>query len=189
MRLAVLTKRYADALFRAAFEADPRTGSVVDMVESDLGLVSYSLESVPELTRVLTQPLIPIEHKQEIIRKVFGGRVQDLTLRFLELILKKRRESILPGLEQEYIRLANEYRGIIGATVTSAVPITEDEKRALQEKLESMTQRKVEIRFEQDAELIGGLTVRIGDTVIDGSVRGYLTSLRERLLGGRELHW
>ncbi|MCL6519699.1 MAG: F0F1 ATP synthase subunit delta [Armatimonadetes bacterium] len=178
MKLTVLAKRYAAALFEAAKASDS-----IDLVESDLGLVTYSLESVSQLTEVLEQPLIPIEHKKEIVRDIFSGRVQELTLNFLGLVIEKRRERILTEVEKEYVKLANDYRGIVLVQVTSALPLTSDEKSALRAKLEVFTGKQVELELHEDPTLIGGLVLRIGDTVIDGSVKGYLESLRNQMLG------
>lgn len=178
MKLTVLAKRYAAALFEAAKASDS-----IDLVESDLGLVTYSLESVSQLTEVLEQPLIPIERKKEIVRDIFSGRVQELTLNFLGLVIEKRREHILTEVEKEYVKLANDYRGIVLVQVTSALPLTLDEKSALRAKLEAFTGKQVELELHEDPTLIGGLVLRIGDTVIDGSVKGYLESLRNQMLG------
>ncbi|MDH7482247.1 MAG: F0F1 ATP synthase subunit delta [Armatimonadota bacterium] len=178
MKLTVLAKRYAAALFEAAKASDS-----IDLVESDLGLVTYSLESVSQLTEVLEQPLIPIERKKEIVRDIFSGRVQELTLNFLGLVIEKRRERILTEVEKEYVKLANDYRGIVLVQVTSALPLTLDEKSALRAKLEAFTGKQVELELHEDPTLIGGLVLRIGDTVIDGSVKGYLESLRNQMLG------
>ncbi|MDI6827573.1 MAG: F0F1 ATP synthase subunit delta [Armatimonadota bacterium] len=178
MRLTVLARRYAGALFAAAKASD-----CIDLVESDLGLVTYSLENVPQLAEVLKQPLIPIERKKEIVKDIFSGRVQELTLDFLDLVIEKRREFILTEVEKEYVKLANEYRGVLPIKVTSAVPLTSDEKSMLRTKLEAFTGKRVELELHEDPSLIGGLVVRIGDTVIDGSVKGYLESLKNQMLG------
>ncbi len=178
MRMTTLARRYAGALFETARQAD-----VIDQVESDLGMIKYSLQTMPRLAETLNHPLIPRARKKEIIAQVFEDKIQNVTLRFLDLVIDKRREEILPDVEPEYVSLANEYRGIISVTVTSAVPLTRDEVKALKAKLDDLTGKRTDLVLVQDRDLIGGLTIRIGDTVIDGSVRGYLASLREQLLG------
>jgi len=178
MRLTVLARRYAGALFEAAKASD-----LVDPVESDLGLITYSLESVPQLAEALEQPLVPIETKKEVVADIFAGRVQPVTHDFLNLVIEKRREVILRAVEGEYVRLANDFRGVVPVIVMSAVPLTADERSALRARLESVTGKKVELDLGEDPDLIGGLVARIGDTVIDGSVKGYLESLKDQLLG------
>ena len=178
MRQTAITRRYAGALFEAAKSED-----AVDRVESDLGLIAFSLENAPRLREVMVHPLIPAARKKEIAAEVFDGRVQEVTLHFLDLVIDKRREGILEEVEPEYVRLANEFRNVVPVRVTSAVPLTADEQSGLRKKLEKLTGKMVELQLAEDPELIGGLVVQIGDTVIDGSVRGYLASLREKLLG------
>lgn len=178
MRFRAIARRYAGALFEAAKQAE-----AIDFVESDLGLITYSLQTMPRLKEALEHPLIPAERKKVIIADVFKGEIQDVMLHFLSLIVDKRREDILEDVEQEYVRLANEFRGVVTAMVTSAVPLAASEKSELRGKLEDLTGKKVELELGEDPALIGGLVVRIGDTVMDGSVRGYLASLKNQLLG------
>lgn len=181
MRMTTLARRYAGALFETVRQLD--VIDVIDMVESDLGLINYSLETMPRLVEVLNHPLIPRERKKAIVSEIFKARVHAVTLRFLELVIDKRREGILSDIEPEYVRLANEWRGIVPVIVTSAVPLTEDAVNALKKKLDTFTGKNADLELQEDPDLIGGLTIRIGDRVIDGSVRGYLVSLREQMLG------
>jgi len=178
VRQSAVARRYVGALF----EMSAQTG-VVDKVESDLGLITYSLENIPRLAEVLEHPLIPPERKKAIVTDIFGNKIEQVTLNFLYLIIDKRRESILPDVEPEFVRLANDLRGIEPIMVTAAVSLTPEERTALKVKLEKLTSKKVELHITEDPSLIGGLVLRIGDTVIDGSVQGYLESLKNKLLG------
>ncbi|MHB0998985.1 MAG: ATP synthase F1 subunit delta [Armatimonadota bacterium] len=178
MRLTSLARRYAGALFETAREAD-----IIDKVESDLGLMTYTMQSMPSLAETVNHPLIPADRKKNIVREVFGSNVQSITLDFLCLLIDRRREEILEDAEYEYIQIANNYRGVVEANVTSAVALTEDEQTRLRAKLEGLTGKKIELQIQEDKDLIGGLVVKIGDTVIDGSVKGYLAALKDRLLG------
>lgn len=181
MRTTTLARRYAGALFETARQSD--VIDVIDKVESDLGMIGYSLQTMPRLVEALNHPLIPRERKKAIVSDIFKDKVQAVTLRFLELVIDKRREEILPEIEPEYVRLANDWRGIISVAVISAVPLTGDEIAALKAKLDEFTGKRTDLDLQGDPGLIGGLTVRIGDTVMDGSVRGYLASLKEKMRG------
>jgi F-type H+-transporting ATPase subunit delta len=178
MNQSAVAKRYAAALFKTAVNAD-----MIDNVESDLGLITYSLETIPRLAEVLEHPLIPSERKKEIVTDVFSDKVSEISLNFLYLVIDKRREKILADVEAEFVKLANELRGVEPVEVATAVPLTADERTALQEKLEKLTGKKAELHITLDPTLIGGLKIRIGDRIIDGSIAGYLASLRNKLLG------
>ncbi len=172
-----IVRRYATALFNAASKA-----GIIDQVESDLGLISYVLESSPRLTEALQAPLVPAENKRAILESIFGGKVHEITLSYLNLLVDKRREEAMIATEAAYIDLANEARGIITVDVTSAVELTPEEAARLKAKLSAMTGKVAELAVRVDPSIIGGVIVKIGDRVIDGSVKGQLAALREELL-------
>lgn len=172
-----IVRRYAAALFGAASKA-----GVVDAVESDLGLVGCVVESSPALWEALLSPIVPPAKKRSILGEIFGGKVEEITAAYLGLLVDKRREEAIRETEREYVLLANEARGIVAAEVTSATPLDEDQQSRLVTKLSATTGKTIELSTKVDPALIGGVLVRIGDTVIDGSVRGQLAVLREKLL-------
>jgi F-type H+-transporting ATPase subunit delta len=98
----------------------------------------------------------------------------------MELLVDKRREEALLKTEFEYVLLANEARGIINADIRTAVRMSDDQVNAITAKLESLTGKKIHLIKTIDPKLIGGVEVRIGDEVIDGSIRGQLAELRKR---------
>ncbi len=173
-----VVRRYATALFNGAWKV-----GVVDAVESDLGLVSYALESSPSFLEAVRSPLLPADKKHAIVDEVFAGKVNEITLAYLHLLVDKRREEAMAQTEQEYVELANEARGIVTAHVTTAVELSEQEEAEIKVKLAQMTGKSVNLEKIVAPEIIGGVLVRIGDTVIDGSIQGQLDALRGTLLG------
>jgi F-type H+-transporting ATPase subunit delta len=177
--LAVV-RRYARALFDTANRA-----KVVEQVEGDLKTVDQALRTVPRLERVLRAPTVSSERKRELLQHVFGTRVSQLTLRFLTLLIDRRREGILPDVYAEYSHLADEFRNIQAVEVTSATMLTDAERERLAAALSRRTGKRIVLRVRIQPEILGGLVVRMGDTIIDGSVRTRLAQLRQHLLTGR----
>lgn len=171
-----VVRRYAAALYSAASRAD-----AADRVESDLGLVSHTAESAPVLMEAVGSPLIPADRKRAILRDLFAERVHPITLNYLYLLVEKRREEALVRTEREFVRMANEARGVAEAQVTTAVPATEDEQARLRASLSALTGRSVRLEQSVVPEILGGVVVRIGDTVMDGSLRGQLDALRRKM--------
>jgi len=172
-----IVRRYATALFNAA-----RKAGVVDQVESDLGLVSFTVESSPRLRQALESPLVPAERKHGVLDGVFRGKVHEVTLSYLYLLVDKRREEAITATEPVYIELANEARGIVSVNVTTAAPLSKEQEARLKAKLSERTGKTVELAVRVDPSIIGGVSIKIGDTVIDGSIKGQLGTLREKLL-------
>ncbi len=172
-----VVRRYATAVFNAATKA-----GVVDRVESDLGLVSFVVETSPALMQAVRSPLVPNAKKHDVLNAIFGDKVHKITLSYLLLLVDKRREEAIALTEQEYVDLANDARGIITAQVVSAVKLSQDEENAIKAKITAMTGKSVQLEKTVDTGIIGGITVRIGDTVHDGSIKGQLKALRDRLL-------
>jgi F-type H+-transporting ATPase subunit delta len=102
----------------------------------------------------------------------------------VRLLLQRGRLDLVGPIAGEYHRLLNVRRGIVSAVVTSATPLTADEDAAIRGRVAALTGTTVDVTTAVDPTLIGGLTVRIGDRLIDASVRGRLERLREQLLAG-----
>jgi F-type H+-transporting ATPase subunit delta len=155
---------------------------MVDGIESDLGLITYTFENSPSLMDAFKSPLIPADVKRKIVRDIFADKVHEITLSYLDLLITKRREEAVLATEEEYIDLANEARGILVADVTSALKLTEDQEWALKAKLGKMTGKSVHLQKTIDPSIIGGVIVRIEDRVIDGSIKGRLAAIKEKLI-------
>lgn len=177
--LAVV-RRYARALFDAA----RHSGSVAE-VEVDLRSLDLVLRDMPRLRRALRAPTIPAARKQEVLEHGFQGRVSALTLRFIGLVVRKRREDVLFDIYGEYLRLSNALRNILPVDVTAAVEMSPAERVALSDSLGKRTGKTVELNVRVDPEIMGGIVVRMGDVVLDGSVKSKLSRLRTRLQTGR----
>ena len=171
--------RYASALFAAASKLGKS-----DAVESDLAGLESLWNQAPALRRALESPLIPGERKHAVVDAALAD-IDELSKTFLHLLIEKRREEILPAVKEEFGRQADDARGLIRAEATTAVPLADSERAALVGALQSRTGKTIELSAHVDAGILGGLIVRMEDTVIDGSVRGALERLREQMMRER----
>ncbi len=177
MREESVARRYAAALFNQAKETD-----TVTTAANDLQLVAETVAGSGHLRAMLAQPLVTDDRKKLALKNVFAERISPMTLALLNLLIDKRRIELLPEVQAEFARRVLEYRNIAHATATSAVPLTPEQIVSLERSLEARTGKDIELEMAVDPSLIGGILVRIGDTVLDGTVRGNLERLREQLL-------
>jgi F-type H+-transporting ATPase subunit delta len=118
------------------------------------------------------------------MRDLFGKRVDRLTMAFLDLLVSKQREALIPEIVEQFLALRDEMMGIVNADVTSAVELTKPQQKAVARTLEQQTGKQVRTSFAVSSGIRGGLVVRIGDTVFDGSLAHQLKILRERFAQG-----
>jgi F-type H+-transporting ATPase subunit delta len=170
-------KRYATALFDAAQKA-----GATDDVERDINAVLSLMAETPTLRHMWESPLVPAGRKRDLISKLLGESIHPLTLSFLRLLVDKRREEVLEPVQLELRILADRARHLLRAEATFAITPTSAEQAALQSSLQSRTGEAVQLTVHVDPAILGGVIVRMQDTIIDGSVRGTLERLRERLL-------
>lgn len=176
MSQRTVTRRYATALYEEADQA-----GVLEAVDEDVLMLRRSIESNRDLSRFFESPVIPQEKKDTIVQELLEDRIEELTLRFLRLLIRKDRETLTQAILDEYQSLRDDQRGIVDARVTVAHPLSDEDRDGLVEALEEKTEKEVRLHLEEDPDLIGGVVIRIGDRVFDGSVRIQLNALRDRL--------
>lgn len=179
MLMNQLAQKYAQAVYELAAEK----GSL-DAVEQQLQLVADTLINHADLATLIYHPRVQAEAKKQTLSKVFDGSVDAYVHNFLLLLVDKRRETLLPAIITEYIQMANQARNIAEADVITALPLTEAEQAALIQKLSTVTGKTMRLKVVIDAKIIGGIIVKIGDKLIDGSVARQLKSLEAILRKG-----
>jgi F-type H+-transporting ATPase subunit delta len=171
--------RYAVALMSAAESVNALEG-----VATDCELIAGTIRSSRELRLLLASPLVQAAKKTAVLHALFETKVSRLTLRFLDLITAKSREGHLTGIIDQFASLRDVRLGIVSVDVTSAVEFTPAQESGMVSALERYTRKKVRVRVTLDKAIKGGLVVRIGDTVLDASIRRQLEILRERFRAG-----
>ena len=174
----LVSKVYGDALFEAAQEKN-----CLDAIYEEVLALQAVLKENGELIALLNHPQVVKEEKIQIIANVFQGRVSDEMMGFLTTVVDKGRQNDIPSIFGYFIGQVKEYKKIGTAYVTSAVPLTDAQKAEVKKKLLTTTRYvEFEMNYKVDPSLIGGLIIRIGDRVVDSSIKTRLYELKKQLL-------
>ncbi len=174
----LISKTYGDALFELAVEENK-----VDEMLEEIGQLQKILKENDDFGRLLTHPKINKDEKNRVVTEVFKGRISDELLGFLTIIISKDRYQEIDGILEYFLTEVKKYKGIGVATVTTAVPLKSEQCKKVEQKLLDTTDYKsMEIHYKQDAALIGGMVIRIGDRVVDSSISTKLNELQKELL-------
>ncbi|HUW64779.1 MAG TPA: F0F1 ATP synthase subunit delta [Spirochaetia bacterium] len=176
MLKGAVASRYAQALFDIACEQD-----LVDKWQAELEGVAETVGSVRELQRALYHPRITTAEKHNLLAGVFASQVSKITLNFLFFLVDRHREVFVGDIVETYVKLADARRGLVEARVDSALELSAAERDRLNVIMEKVTCKKVRARYRVEPSLMGGVVVRIGDRVLDGSLRTRMAALADQL--------
>ncbi len=172
--MTTTSREYAEALFELAAQA-----GVTEETSEGLETVISAMLQTPEYRALLASPAIGKEERLAALDGAFRGKIPDVLLAILRMMVSRGQVSALNGMARDYEELARGYRGESIAVVTSAVPLKEAETVALRAKLEKKLGRKIILRCAVNPALIGGVRVEVDGRVIDGSIRNKLDEIKE----------
>ncbi len=176
--MPLVEKRYAEALIKISAEKDK-----IAQHQQELGMVADIYGSQPDFRDFLLNPKTDIEARRGLVRGAFKGRIEDEVLNFILLLLDKGRIKFLQGVYEEYVRLAEEKQNILSIDILSAAPLEGRQVDGIAEKFRRLyNASSVKASVVIDGSLVGGVRVRIGDKLMDGSIKGRLKELQEILL-------
>jgi len=171
-----VANRYAKSLLGLATER-----KIEKEVFADMKLIADTCKQNHDLSVVFRSPIINTDKKNAIIKGLFGGKINEMTMSFLDIITRKRREYFIEQIANEYMAIYNAGKGISIAYVTTAVPIDDKLRQEIKAIVEKKTGNKVELIEQIKKELIGGYILRFGDEQIDASFSRKLQALRKDL--------
>jgi F-type H+-transporting ATPase subunit delta len=166
---------YARALFEAANEND-----VLDRVHDELGEIVTALEENDELQMFFYSPYFSSDEKKEAVGKVLSG-ADERTVNFLELLAERHRMPVLPRIRRDFDELWAEEKRLLPVSVTSAVELDDKLVKEIGERIQEQTGQEVDLTSKVDPYVLGGLVVRVGNMVLDASVRNRLEQLRKQV--------
>lgn len=169
-------RRYSQAVFEIAVEREE-----LDRWQSDLRKIA-SLGEDAEFTALLETPKLPFDDKARLLSEWLGD-INPLALNLVYLLVTKGRLGMAGEIADEYYRLLNSYRGIEEAEVITAIPLDDEDKLRLEERLGDLVDKKVIIKPTVDSDLIGGIVAKMGGKLLDGSTRNRLETLKRKLGG------
>lgn len=172
-----LDRRYAEALYEVAEEK----GKVDEYLE-DLRIIVDMFKNDQNFIKVIKHPRISTSRKRELFTTIFKDKIDDELLSFLLILINKGRILYLEEKLKEMEKIHLERHNTLIAEVKTAVPLTEEEKNKLVEKLEKKYDKKILLDDSIEKKLIGGVYVRVGDDVIDGTIKHKLEDLKKRIL-------
>lgn len=176
----LVSKTYGEALYEAAMESGE--GKAVELME-EIRCVNEILKANPQFDELMKHPGIPKKDKLQVVADTLKGRVSDELAGLLEVVVSKERYKDLPAILDYYTGRVKEQQRIGTAYVTTAAELDEGQKKAVEAKLlETAGYRKMELHYDVDTSLIGGMIIRINDRVVDSSIRTKLDDMKKQLL-------
>jgi F-type H+-transporting ATPase subunit delta len=180
MRDTTIARSYAETFLVLAGKARNLRGWGAMLTD-----VARAMETDATLKLFLESPRVPAETKIEVLGKALQDRMPRLLVRFLQALVKNRRQMLIPEIAVEYANLVDATEGRMHARVTVAMEQTEADTSAIAKQLSRLFAKEVIPHITVDPAIMGGIIVHVGDTVLDGSVRKRVATLKHKMLAGR----
>jgi F-type H+-transporting ATPase subunit delta len=179
VKQTILARRYAKAIFTVGQEQG-KFEEYAEILQAIAGLY----QSHSEVADALTNPMYPMDMKEKVMAGMIKSmKVDKIMGNFLKLLVQKKRADILPEIAESYKVMVDEAKNISHGNVISAVKLTDDLRANIQTVLEKLTGKKVELTTSVDPTIIGGIIAKVGDLVLDGSIKTQLAGLKDSIKG------
>jgi F-type H+-transporting ATPase subunit delta len=169
-----VASRYAKSLIDLAEEQN-----AVEAVKADIESFVNVAGKSSELRAVLRNPIIGIDKKKAIVSQLFGGNSSKVFLAFFDIVIAKGRSEILYATAKEFLNEYNRRKGVLTAVVTSAAPLTEEQKSKIAAIVIEATKKQIVLETLVDPDLIGGFVLKVGDRQVDTSIASSLNKLKK----------
>lgn len=179
MSYAKVAIRYATSFLEASIEKN-----ILDQAASDMEIILNAIDGSSLLRRFLENPVVKTDLKKSIINEIFRKHVSAETLKFIEFIVDKNRENALKEIAEKFLDLKDEHIGVARVDIKSAFELSIEQKKIIEQKFESLLNKKVVANYTVDENVIGGFVAKVKDTVYDASVSHQLELLKQQLLKG-----
>lgn len=182
MRANIVARRYARALFSIA---QGQGDAERDAYGKDLAALAEVLAETPELLKVFGNPLFSADEKKAIVEKILGNlNTTPVVKNFCFLLADKERLSALPEIEAFYSTLLDEAKGVVRGELVTAVELADAKQDEVKKQLADQLGRELILDFGTDADILGGVMLKVGDKIFDASLRAQLNSMKEQIKRG-----
>lgn len=176
MKKNEIARQYSKALYEIGVEDD----KLLDLYE-ELKTLDNKIKDNRDLQKALFHQRVLVEEKQRVFKRIFKDELSEQMYKFMMLLIKKRRIYFLENIIEELKKLVYKQENIITVKVTTAVKMSDEIKEKLKDKLSIHVNKKIEMEESVDPEIVGGMIIKIGDYLIDGSIKSKLESLEEEI--------
>lgn len=171
-------KRYAKALYTAAKQAGNQ-----DKILGELKSIAKAFESDNEIRNYFVNPLVSANQKEELVKKTLSGKNVSTDIQNLLLLMaKKSRLAYLGSVVEAFQSISDTEKGITSGVVRAAKPLSPEDKKSLEEKINQVLKKKIVLTFKEDASLLGGIVAEVGGWTFDDSIESHLKKLNEALI-------
>jgi len=177
MRRPKIARRYAKAFFEFSQELGK-----IEEISKDVHFICDTFQGCKDLCFTITSPIVHIDKKNAILNSLFENKVEPITLQYLRLVLKKRREVHLDLMCIEFEKLYKAYKNIVTLFINSVEPLEKEVLNTITEKVKSYINAELEVIEQINPQLIGGISLQFNDYFMDSSVKGSINKLRKELV-------
>ena len=172
-----IVKKYAKALYKVAVKEND-----INQISTRLHRIKSILKSVPKLSQLLSTRRVQVQDKMIIMKNILGNKISDIEMDLMVLLIEKGHIILFGEVIKHFDYLLDKDSEVIKVLITSSSKISDGEVQRISTNIENNIQKKVNITTETDASIIGGLKLRVGNTLIDGSIYSRLQKIRETLI-------
>jgi len=173
--ISKVARRYASAYLQTALELN-----MLEKAKEDMLFIKATTGGSRDLQLFLKSPVVKTVDKKEALKSIFEAHINKESFSLINLLISKGREDYLNEISRDFISLYNDHEGIVEVNITTASVLDEDQKESLLKNLEKKTGKTVKLNLSVNEGIRGGVIVKIGDTVIDGSVKHKISQLKNK---------
>jgi len=172
-----IIKKYAQALFKVVVKEDD-----INQVSDRLNSIRSILESVPELNQLFITRRVQVQDKMNMLKNILGDKISDIVMDLMVLLMENGHMMLFGEVIKRFDYLQDKDSEVIKVQITSSSRLSDDEVQRISLEIENKIQKKVDVKMKTDTSIVGGIKLRVGNTLIDGSVSKHLQKIRDTLI-------